>query len=85
MVNDDVDMLKAPAISCFFLLHEVPAAGDVTEHLSLSAMGSARDVLVESSLDVLPLVIAGFLPAAAANRPIISIVADVASIPGHSD
>ena len=85
MIINDVDMLKAPATSCFFLLHKVPAAGDVTEQLSISTMGPARDVLVEVAFDHLPSLIAGLLPAAAAQRTIISIVAAVARIRGHGD
>ena len=50
-------------------------------------MGPARDILVEVELDQLPSVIAGGLPAAFANRPIISLFAVVARIRvrGHSD
>ena len=78
-------MLKAPAISFLFLLHDVPAAGDVTDQLSVRAMGPARGGVVEVVLDFLLLLRAELLPAAFANRPIISIVAVVATISRHSE
>ena len=71
------------ALGCFFLLHEVPATGHVTEELSVNPW-PAPDVLVEVDLDVLPLITGERLPAAAANRPIIFTLAAVASTPGHS-
>ena len=82
---DDIDMLIATAISLFFLLHEVPAAGDVAEQLSISTMGPFRDVPVELAFDHLPSLIAGLLPATATHRTALAIVAGVASIRGHSD
>ena len=78
-------MLKAKSISCSFLPHEVPAAGDLTENLSISAMFHKRHILVVVELDVLPLLITEVLPAVFANRPIICLVAVVATHRGHGD
>ena len=80
-----VDMLIAKSLTCFLLLHEVPAAGDVAVQLSISTMGPFRDVPVVLAFDHLPSPIAGLLPATAAQRTILGIVAGVASIRGHSD
>ena len=78
-------MRIATAISFWFLLNEVPAAGDVAEQLSISTMGPFRDVPVELAFDHLPSLIAGLLPTTAAQRTILAIVAGVASNKGHSD
>ena len=74
-----INMLKAPAISCIFLPHEVPAAGDITEQLVIKPMLAISNIIVEVGLDALPLINIELLPTAVANRPLHSSVAVVAS------
>ena len=73
-------MLMALSISCIFLPHDVPAAGDITEQLGLKPMLAISNIIVEVGLDALRLIDIQFHPTAVANRPTLWSFAVVASV-----